>query len=171
MRVTVQIGERRYDEDLAAQALVTPNVEAVNDGLAKNTARFSEWAMLEALARAEHDEIVSNIGAVDSDIKVMEATVYLEVLDAPLLPGAKAPSVDAIKARVTTDPRRLALVARRRELELADLEAKGNLEKITVGRKTLEEKKDCLVALASNWRSEMATTLQVSAKQFKPGGR
>jgi hypothetical protein len=171
MRVTVQVGARRFDEDLAAQAMITPNIEAVNDALAKNPSRFAEWAMLEALARAEYDEIVSNIAAVDSDTKEVEAMIYLEILDQPSVAGVKAPTVDGIKAMVAVDPRRIELSRRRRDLETVRLAAKGNLEKLAVGRKTLEEKKDSLIAIASNWRSEMATRLQVNMQTFKPGGR
>lgn len=166
MRVTVQVGARRFDEDLEQQAMITPNVEALNDGLAKNPARFAEWAMLEALARAEVDGLVSNIATLDSDLKELEAAVYLEVIR-----REEKLTVDAVKATVTTDPRRLSLIVRRKELETARLAAKDVLEKVMVGRKTMEQKKDSLLALASNWRSEMATKLQVGMGTFKPGGR
>lgn len=167
MRVTVQIGDRRFDEDLAAQALIAPNVEALNDALATNPSRYAEWAMLEALARSEHDQIGGRVNVLDADIKELEARVYLEILDDI---GTK-PTVDAIKARVITDPRRLALVKVRQEMEAAQVEAKGNLDKITVGRKTMEEKRESLLELARNWRQEMQGKLTVNTQQFKPGGR
>lgn len=167
MRVAVQVGDRRFDEDLASQALITPNVEALNEALATNPSRYAEWAMLEALARAEADRIAGNVAVLDSDIKELEARVYLEVLSDQ---SAKL-TVDAVKAMVVVDPRRLALVLRRQELSAAQVEAKGNLDKIAVGRKTMEEKRDSLLELARNWRQEMAGKLTVNAEQFKPGGR
>lgn len=165
MRVTVQVGSRRFDEDLATQALIVPDVEALNEALATNPSRYAEWAMLEALARAEHDRIGGSISVLDSDIKELEARIYLEVL------SRERATVDAVKAAVITDSRRLALVKRRQELEAAQVEAKGNLDKITVGRKTMEEKRDSLLELARNWRQEMAGKLTVNVDQFKPGGR
>ena len=169
LRVTVQIGDRRFDEDLATQAMITPNIEALNEALATNPARFGEWAMLEALAREEHDKILGNIAALDSDIKDAEAEIYLEVVEAPLPPVAKPPTVDAVKARVTIDPRRREMAERRRGLEVASLAAKASLEKIAVGRKTIEQKRESLLALASNWRQEMQQRLTVNAQQFRPG--
>jgi hypothetical protein len=167
MRVTVQVGERRFDEDLAAQALITPNIEAFNEALATHPSRYAEWAMLEALARAEFDRIGGSVAVLDADLKELEARVYLEILrssDAKL-------TVDGVKARVISDERRLALVKRGQEFEAARLEAKGNLDKITVGRKTMEEKRESLLELARNWRQEMQGKLTVNTQQFKPGGR
>lgn len=171
MQVTVQVGDRRFDEDLAAQALIAPNVEALNEALATNPSRYAEWAMLEALARAEHDALVGNVSRLESDIKELEARTYLRILDEAAAEGGKGPTVDAVKARVIIDPARLALVRRRQELEVAQLEAKGNLDKITVGRKTMEEKRESLLELARNWRQEMQGKLTVNTQQFKPGGR
>lgn len=173
MRVTVQIGERRFDEDLAQQAMITPNIDALNDALATNPSRFGEWAMLEALARAELDEVKGNLSVLDSDIKDLEAVIYLEKV-APPDPspaGWKPPTVDAIKASVTVDERRRALVARRQELEVAARESKAALDKLSVGRETIEQKKDSLIAICSNWRTEMQTQLSVNANKYRPDGR
>jgi len=172
MRVTVQIGDRRFDEDLATQAMITPNIDALDDALAKNPSRYAEWAMLEALAESEVGDIRKQINVLDTDIKELEARIYLEVIAAPVPAGAKPPTVDAIKAVVTIDPRRIDLVRRKQELEGAELTARGNADKIKVGRKTMEEKKDSLLELARNWRQQMQTQLSVgqNPEKFRPGG-
>lgn len=171
LRVTVEIGDRKYDEDLATQASITPNIEALNDALATNPARYAEWAMLEALAREELDALIGNVDSIDVDIKEREARAYLDVLtppeDAP--PSWKPPTVDAIKATVIIDPQRLALVAARRKLEAARIEAKSAVEKVAVGRKTMERQQDSLLSLATNWRQEMQTQLSVTASRYRPG--
>lgn len=167
MRVTVQIGERRFDEDLAAQAFIAPNVEALNEALSTNPSRYAEWAMVEALARAELDKVIGNTAVLDADLKELEARIYLEILEGP----TAKPTVDAIKAKVIIDPRRLALVKLQQELDAVRIGAKGNLDKIAVGRKTMEEKRDSLLELARNWRQEMQGKLTVNTQQFKPGGR
>lgn len=173
LRVVVEIGGRRYDEDLAAQAAIAPNIEALNEALGSNPGRFAEWAMLEALAREEFDLVVSNLEALESDMKDLEARIYLEALerpkDVPLTSVWKPPTVDAAKAAVTVDPRRADLSARRRALEEGRLAAKASLEKISVGRRTIEKKETSLMALGANWRQEMQTKLSIAARQFVPG--
>jgi hypothetical protein len=170
LRVIVQVGPRRFDEDLAEQAVVRPNIEALNDALSRHASRFAEWAMLEALARTEVDAIKSQISRLDTDVKEIEARLYQEVILATPR-GEKPPTVDAIKAMVLVNSARLELVARERKLEDALLVADDNLRKLAVGRKTMEEKKDSLLELSRNWRQEMAGKLQVNMDQFRPGGR
>jgi hypothetical protein len=176
MRVTVTIppgdeggSGRRFDEDLATQAMITPNIDALNDALSMNPGRYGEWAMLEELARAQYDDLLGNLGSLDSDIKDLEAKVYLEVLEDPKTTGGKALTVDGIKATVQVDPRRLALVERRKDLDAATRDAKSAMNKLGVGKKTMEQKRDSLLALASNWRQEMQHRLTVSAQQHRPG--
>ena len=173
LRVTVEVGGRTYDEDLATQAAISPDVDSLNEALATNPGRFAEWAMLEALARGELDEIVGNVERLDSDIKDLEAVVYLEVIEPPETPppGWKPPTVDAVKAWVTKDSRRRELVVKRQDLERARIAAKASLDKIGVGRRTIEQKKESLLALASNWRQEMQTKLSINVQQYRPGGR
>lgn len=171
MKVDVLVGERKYAEDLAVQAGIAPNMEAINEALSTNPGRFAEWAMLEALARERFDGLTGAIELLDSDIKEVEATIYLEMIEPPetAIPGWKAPTVDAVKALVTVAPRRRELVTRRRGLSEARLAAKADLEKVAVGRKTIEEKKDSLIAMSANWRQEMQTQLTVSGRQLLPG--
>jgi hypothetical protein len=170
MRVVVEVAGRTYDEDLASQAFIAPNIDALNDALATNPSRYAEWAMLEALAKREVADIDGKVAVLDSDVKEREAQVYLDMIN-NVPPGGKAPTVDAIKAMVTIDPRRIALVRQRQALDAMQLEAQDNQNKLAVGRKTMEEKKDSLLELSRNWRQEMQTQLTTNAEKFKPGGR
>lgn len=170
MQVIVSVAGRTYDEDLASQAFIAPNIAALNDALATNPSRYAEWAMLEALAKKEVADIDGKIAVLDSDIKEREAQAYLDIVNnVPL--GGKAPTVDAIKATVTVDPQRIDLVRKKQALDASRLVAQDNQSKLGVGRKTMEEKKDSLLELSRNWRQEMQTQLTVNAEKFKPGGR
>ena len=170
MRVVVEVAGRTYDEDLAGQAFIAPNVEALDEGMATNPGRYAEWAMLEALAKREVADIDGKITTLDTDIKEREAQVYLDIVNnVPL--GGKAPTVDAIKAMVVVDPRRIALVRQRQELETARIPAQDNQNKLKVGKDTMEMKKDCLMELARDWRQQMTTQLTTNAEKFKPGSR
>jgi hypothetical protein len=171
MRVVVEVAGRTYDEDLASQAFIAPNVAALNDALATNPSRYAEWAMLEALAKREVADIDGKVAVLDSDVKEREAQAYLDIIQDPKNSGAAKPTVDAIKAMVTVDAKRVALVVVRRGLEEARIVAVDNQNKLNVGKRTIEEKKDSLLELARNWRQEMTSTLTVRAQEFKPGGR
>ncbi len=176
MRVSVEVAGRRYDEDLASQAFIASNIDALDDALATNPSRYAEWAMLEALARREVADIDGKIAVLDTDIKEREAQAYLDVINgqgpiAGAVPGGKGPTVDAIKAMVTLDPQRLLLVRSRQALDAARISAQDNQNKLKVGKDTMEMKKDSLLELSRNWRQEMNTQLTVNAEKFKPGGR
>jgi hypothetical protein len=171
MRVVVEVAGRRYDEDLAAQSFIAPNVAALNDALATNPSRYAEWAMLEALAKSEGADIDGKIAVLNTDIKEREAQAYLDIIAASERDGQKPPTVDAIKAMVTLDPRRIELVRQRQALDNARIPAQDNENKLAVGRKTMEEKRDSLMELSRNWRQEMQTQLTTNAEKFKPGGR
>lgn len=175
MRVVVEVSGRRYDEDLAAQAFIAPNVDALNDALATNPSRYAEWAMLEALVKGDVAAIDGQIARLDTDIKEREAQVYLDIINFAAQSGEKPPTVDAIKAMVTLDPRRIELVRRKQVLEDAQIVSQDNQNKLAVGRKTMEEKRECLLELARNWRQEMQGKLIVrdpaEVAKFKPGGR
>jgi len=175
MRVVVTVAGRTYDEDLATQAFIAPNADALNDALATNPGRYAEWAMIEALAKSEGAEIDGQIARLDTDVKEREAQAYLDIIQDPRNGGSAKPTVDAIKAMVVLDAKRIELVRRRQMLEDARLVSQDNQNKVAVGRKTMEEKRECLLELARNWRQEMQGKLTVrdpaEVAKYKPGGR
>ena len=155
LRVQVTIGARKYDEDLAAQAQITPDIESMNLALSQHPGRFAEWAKLETLARSQYKEIMNFISNLDADIKEIEARAYLTLIDLPAQPGFKPLTVDAIKANVTIDPGRLALVKKRQDLKREALTAQDALDRLTVGKEVMIERRGSLMALSANWRQEM----------------
>lgn len=171
MRVVVEVAGRTYDEDLASQAFIAPNVDALNDALATNPSRYAEWAMLEALAKSEVAAIDGKVALLETEIKEREAQAYLDIVQDPRNSGAAKPTVDAIKAMVVVDEKRVGLVRKKQALDAVCLVAQDNQNKLAVGRKTMEEKKDSLLELSRNWRQEMQTQLTTNAEKFKPGGR
>jgi hypothetical protein len=161
MRVTVQIGDRRFDEDLSGQLFIAPDLAGIDEALEMGPQRTGEWAMLAGFAKTEHDRIKSNLS-------VLEARILLEVLAAPP-PGIK-PTVDAVKALVESDPRRLAM----QEEFLAAAERLRTLE---IGRDALRDRKDYIIERARDARAEMQARMTVrlpdgeTMDRYKPGGR
>mgnify|MGYP001615049458 CR=1 FL=1 len=149
LKVSVTIGARRFEEDLAAQAATAPDIEGLNRNLAEHPGRFAEWAMLEALARQQCEEL-------DARVKFLDAELF-EKYQATLSVTVAKPTLDAIKARVTMDSRMVALSAEARG-------ARASLEQLTVGRQTMQMKRDTLLALASNWRAEMDSNLVIARR-------
>jgi hypothetical protein len=174
MRVTVQIGDRRFDEDLARQLFIAPDLGGIDEALETGPARQAEWAMLAALARTEHDEIKGAIGVIETQIKDQEAKTYLEVVAAAIGPKM---TVDAVKAMVQIDPARLALVAQKQEMEQKLREAADSLRVLEVGKETMKDRKDYVIERARDARAEMQARMSVrmpegeSIDRYKPGGR
>lgn len=168
MQVTVQIGERRFDEDLSAQLLITPTVEGIDSALETGASRQGEWGMLCAFAETERDEIKANIGILDGQIKDTEAGVLLEVT------GAQKMTVDQAKAMVQIDPRRALLVIRKQALEVELRAAADRLRILEVGYSSLKDRKDYVIERARNMRQEMQSKMTVAdpnLDRFRPGGR
>lgn len=165
LRVLVEIGGETFDEDLKLQAMIEPNIDALNEALSKNPGLFAKWAMLEAKARVQYDAGIGSLNALDAEIKDLEARLfgkYQEFLSTPS--GGRGPTIDAVKSRVADDPELVTLYAKRKQLAIGVIEAKASLELLIVGRRTIEQKRDSLLALASNWRQEMERGLAVARR-------
>ena len=145
-RPQITVRTEGFDFNLSNQAAIDLNYAALNEAISKNAGLYAVWGVLEVRARREYDDLVTR----------------LEVLEAELFEQHRASigsPVDAIKACVKKDERRVALA-----LEVN--EAKEALEMLTVGKKTVgEQKKDTLLAVASNYRAEMQSRLTISDKQ------
>lgn len=164
LKVRIIIGERDYKQDLEVEAQAPVDLEGLNNALSGHPGRFAWWAMLEALARAQHDEL-------ETQQKRLEAELYAEhgAPDSALAKKlGKAPTVDAIKSAVLLDKRLHAHQDRIAKAKLA-------LEQVTVGRQTMQQRKDALLAIGSNMRAEMeARMFQIrdrSNTTYPPGSR
>src|SRR5689334_12750115 len=132
LRVTVEVEGRRFVEDLGQQALITPDADSVNDALATTPGRYAVWAMLEAVARRRCDDLKRRVDTAQSDLKELEARIGVELT----VDSAPKLTVDGVKFRVATDPRRLAVVKAIQTLQLELVEADDSREKLAVGRRT-----------------------------------
>lgn len=138
--VNVTVNTKGFEFDLSAQAEVATNYDALNEGISKQAGLYAVWAVTEANARKVHE-------ALESKLEILEAELFEQYR------ASIGSPVDAIKACVKKDPRRVKLVE-------DVLEAKSNVELLLAGRKTIgEQKKDTLLALASNIRAEMQNRL------------
>lgn len=148
MKAPVTVRTEGFQWDLSSQAVIDTNYDALNEAISKNAGLYAVWGVLEARARREYDDLVTR----------------LEVLEAELFEEYRASigsPVDAIKACRTKDPRRVALAM---EVNAA----KEALELLMVGKKTIgEQKKDTLLAIASNYRAEMQSRLSLSERQAR----
>jgi len=140
--VPVTVDMKGFTFDLSPQAEIATNYAALDDAIARNPGLYARWAVLEAQARKVYDALVTKM-------EVLEAVLFEKYRAAIQTP------VDAIKACVKSDTERV-------ELATEINEAKSNLELLMVGRKTIEQKKDSLLAIASNFRAEMQSGIRVN---------
>jgi hypothetical protein len=138
--VPMIINTKGFNFDLSAQAEIETNYSALSEALAKNPGLYAVWAVLEANARREYDDLATRL-------EIIEAELFEEYR---LSIGSP---VDAIKANMKKDPRRVEVV---NELN----QAKANLELLLAGKRTIEARKDSLLAIASNYRAEMQSLSQ-----------
>lgn len=141
LRVRVELNGKIYEEDLGAQTAINSDLAGLNTALSEQPGRFAWWATLEALARAKHEDLVAQLESLD-------AALFGEYQTALLVGASKTPTLDAIRSKVLLDTRREALAAAMRR-------AKLDAELVQAGRRTMEHRKDALITIASNTRSEM----------------
>lgn len=142
-QVPVTVKTQGFNFDLSAQAEISTNYAALSDAIANNPGLFAVWAVLEAEARRQHDDL-------EAKLEILEAELFEQYR------ASVGSPVDAIKACVKKDPKRIVL--------LEDVsQAKLNLELLGAGRKTIEHRKDSLLAIGSNYRAEMNSRLQVNS--------
>ena len=161
LRIRVTLDGKTYDEDLGLQADVQMSYDGLNRALAEHPARFAWWATLETLARARHEEL-------EAQLKELDATLFGKYQEDLASIGTNArgeqvvkdPTLDRIKAAVTLDTQRQTLAA-------SVASAKRDLEQLTVGRQTMQQRKDVLLAIASNWRAEMDYQLMVGQRSLR----
>jgi hypothetical protein len=138
--IPVTVNTKGFNFDLSAQAEIETNYSALSDALAKNPGLYAVWAVQEANARREYDDLSARLEIVEAEL----FEEYRLAIGSP---------VDAIKANVKKDPRRVEI--------LGDLsQAKANLELLLAGKRTIEARKDSLLAIASNYRAEMQSLNQ-----------
>lgn len=141
LRVRVELNGTVYEEDLGVQTGLNLDLVGLNQALAEQPGRFAWWATLEALARAKHEELTAQLESLDA---VLFGQYQIE-----LRTGApKEPTLDAIRSKMHLDKRRMVLDAAVRQARLdADL--------VQAGRRTMEHRKDTVIAIANNMRAEM----------------
>jgi hypothetical protein len=148
LKVAIAWEGQVIEQDLNSDVTFENDPDGLNKALTEQTSRFAWWAMLQTRAK-------KRVATLERDIKVKRATVMIE----GKLRAASA-TVDILKAMVEVDPE----VER---LERALIEAESDLQAVTVGRDSMKERKDSLLAVASNMREEMDHGLRVLTPQAR----
>lgn len=148
LKVTITINGRTYSEDLKAQSFINPDLDGLNTALAEHPGRFAWWATLEALCREHHDNLVAQTEVLRAQLFIKYQIELRAAMPTAEGGKAKEPTLDAINSKVVLDKEGLALGHNLRE-------AKAGLDRATAGRRTMEQKKESLIAIASNMRAEM----------------
>lgn len=148
-KIEVKWKGQRIIQDLSGDLEVELSPEALNKALSEQTGRFAWWAMLEVRAKKA-------LNTLERDLKVKRAE---------LTSSAKASdpklTVEAIKAQVELNPEI-------EKMEREMIEFQTDLDAAAVGRESLRQRKDSLMTISANMRSEMENGLSVKerAKQF-----
>ena len=142
--LAVKLGERMYKGDVDSELAFTTDPEGLNKALAENPGKFAWWAMLEVHAKAQLEEL-------DSRRNLMKAELYgryENLLTTDVGGKEKRPTVAAIEAAVQEDESYQKLVARVQA-------ARKDYDVLTVMRQAIVQRKDVLLAIASNYRAEL----------------
>lgn len=162
LHIRVELGGKIYEENLAAQAHISLDLHGLNEALAAHPGNFAWWAMMEVVAREQLDQLNGELEERNAQL----FNFYQSSLVGREEDGKKRskPTLEAIRSRIVLDKNYQALNKR-------VLQAKRDQEKITVGRQSMQVKKDTLLAIASNLRQEMDSNLHVVKRDMAEAGR
>ena len=151
LTVKFSIGDRSYEEDLAAHALIQEDVAGLNKALYEHPGRFAWWATLEALARGKVESLQTDLREFEADnIDIIVSTLEKH--------GQKVPSIKQLKDKVGRMPTCRKMI---RALNAARQEYR----RIQIGRKTIEAKKDSVLTIANLMRAEMGAGHRPNLKE------
>lgn len=140
MRIHVELADHVFDLDLAEQVKIPLDFKGLNIALSEYSGHLGTWTMMEQIARQILDQL-------EAKMEILEAELQGEMRSRFEAAGVKA-TVKDIEARIILDKKRI-------ELSQMILKAKHDLGLIVAGRQTIYTKKDCMLALGSNYRAEM----------------
>jgi len=162
LRIRVELGGNVYEEDLAAQAHIALDPHGFNQALAAHAGNFAWWAMLEVVAREQLDQLNGELEERNAQL----FNFYTAKLTRREQNGKKSskPTLEAIRVNIVLDKNYQALNKR-------VLQARRDMEKVTVGRQAMQVKKDTLLAIGSNMRAEMDSKLYVVKRDMAETSR
>jgi hypothetical protein len=157
LHFTVELGSRVYEEDLERDAFIDTNPEGLSRALAENPGRFARWATYEVMAQTLAE-------AVERELALKHAELYT-FFEASLAStdekGKRSkPTVERIKSDIlkhkdyrAIQERLAAAVAQHRHL--------------TAARQTMRDRKDSLIAIASNMRAELDAQIRSQVREVR----
>lgn len=167
--VEVMIEGKTWMEDLTAQTEIHLDLDTLNRALSLHPGRYAMWASMEARARHSFRMWQQKLAEFDRKVREVEGKLYLKY-SAPQPGTTKAPTVEAIKASIASDPLQQKAEEKRAEV-LGELEnAQYAADQLLVGRKTMRDTKDVLMEIARNFREEMNAGMMPGVKA-PPGVR
>lgn len=149
MKIHIEMAHHVFDLDLAEQVKIPLDFKGLCVAMSEYSGHLGTWVMMEQIARQILDQLEANL-------EILEAELQGEVRARLEAAGVKA-TVKDIEARIILDEKRI-------ELSQKILKAKHDLGLIVAGRQAIYSKKDCMLALGSNYRAEMTTLLGVKGQ-------
>lgn len=148
LKVSITWEGQQIEQDLNSDVTFENDPDGLNKALTEQTSRFAWWAMLQTKAK-------KRVAILERDLKVKRATVLINA-------KIQTPSMTekVLMAVVEADPEV-------EKLERQLIEAESEVQSTTVGRDAMKERKDSLLAVASNMREEMDHGLRVLTTQAK----
>jgi len=167
-KIKVIIGGEEQELDYINE--LESSFETVNEDLAKQPSLYAYYATLYEMAEAEFDDAERIFNEVKEDTKI-----GMEICEAQLdanfrktMSSFTEPKIkNAIKTSDIYIRTRSELIGKKREAEIAMLNAKKNAGLLKAIRNSFAQRKDTVVAKSANWRAQMQTDLVIKEKYEK----
>jgi len=156
IQVSLSIAGRQYSADLETQTRIPADADGLSQALADGPGLFAWWASLEAWARAQA-ELAEKV----------KDTCYAELYT--FHEAALSRTVGDKREKATVDRVRSAVVQDKRYQAAWDNLIKANEAAglAQAGRRAMEQRKEALLAVASNYRAELDVRLRDSVKAMR----
>lgn len=148
-----------YDREIDAllHEAVSVNPDFIESDLSRNAADLAYFAELHADAVLDHGNAEIEANNVEAKLNIVHREQLLATAEEDSKGKKKAPTVDAVKAAVESDPQYIAARRKVLEAEVAMVRAKGRMEAVRA-------KKDAIIQIAMTRRAEMGIDPSIAAE-------
>lgn len=162
LKIDVKINDTNVSLDLSQDMLI--DVSDINKSYLDQPSKYAYWATLAALARSKANKMKQQLDKEQDYLKTtLTGTLDAKVRNQLELDGEKITESKVTNA-IYTNPEYIAYKTRIDEMTKAYLDADEQARLLEVGRATLDQRKEMLISLGAQLRSDFDGNSDLSVK-------
>ena len=163
LKIDVKINNQEINLDLSQDMII--DVNNINQSYIDQPSKYAYWATLSALARSKANKLKQKLDKEQDYLKTtLTGTLDAKVRNQLELDGEKITESKVTNA-IYTNPEYIAYKGKIDDLNVQYLEADEQARLLEVGRATLDQRKEMLISLGAQLRSDWDGNSDITIKE------